>query len=447
MQDIIPAGGLLFVVQAGTLAEASGSCQAVMKLRNILQSSASALAAPDHSPAVAAIAMQPADGEQAGLNSTAVAQVKYEAFDALNTAFCEHIYGVALQLLNQQYNEDVLAKQFVDISDRDDPFDRSCSIASQSENSGKNRYRDVIPYDHNRVLLPPVQLESSSTSDAATTSRHSSSGSHVLNSNSSHHSSTDDATYINASYMGDPHSVDQSSNPVFDYIATQGPLPNTVADFWRMAVATNSSAIVMLTGLTDGSPILGSSRPRCAAYFPDQEQDCLCIPGGITVTCVHKSDLDENVFFRQLEVVWSSSPNQQHLWINHYQYSAWPDFGVPGITHSVLTLCHALDSCRRPRCKIIVHCSAGVGRTGTFIGTTCNTACLIEHSVEMHAFICCIARSQSCEQAHTAAHCGPCSNIYILQLFRVSDPGPPYGSHLCTISTSISLASLHHSLL
>jgi tyrosine-protein phosphatase non-receptor type 9 len=217
----------------------------------------------------------------------------------------------------------------------------------------------------------------------------------------------------------------------------QGPLPATVQDFWRMVAVTNTSAIVMLTGLSDGSPKLGNSKPRCAAYFPENEQDTLRLPSA-TVTCVHKNSLDENVHFRQLEVAWSepvaaatapavtaaaggpgaaaaaaaggagssiaagaacaagtgsSSSSQQvqsqplRLWINHYEYAGWPDYGVPPTTGSVLALCHALDGCRRAGCKIVVHCSAGVGRTGTFIATDVLLQRLHSLSLRLHGSV------------------------------------------------------------
>jgi tyrosine-protein phosphatase non-receptor type 9 len=216
----------------------------------------------------------------------------------------------------------------------------------------------------------------------------------------------------------------------------QGPLPATVQDFWRMVAVTNTSAIVMLTGLSDGSPKLGNSKPRCAAYFPENEQDVLRLPGA-TVTCVHKNSLDENVHFRQLEVAWSesvaaatapaataaggavaaaaaggaagsssssaagaacpagagSSSSQQvqsqplRLWINHYEYAGWPDYGVPPTTGSVLALCHALDGCRRAGCKIVVHCSAGVGRTGTFIATDVSLQRLHSLTLQLHGSV------------------------------------------------------------
>jgi tyrosine-protein phosphatase non-receptor type 9 len=318
-----------------------------------------------------------------------LSDVKVQALEALNAAFCKHIYSTALSYLQQQYSFDHVTQQFLDILEQDDPYESPCSIAHAEGNSGKNRYRDVVPYDHNRVLLPPLQQQQ----------HHSSSSSAAVNHSSNSSSSKAPGTYINASYMTDPWLPGDASQALV-YIATQGPLPSTVADLWRMVAVTNTSAIVMLTGLTDSSMSLGNSRPRCAPYFPDKEQDCLRLPGSITVTCVHKNSLDENVFFRQLEVVWAP-PQQQHaaaqhqqqqhaghaaqqqqpqpqviqqppqqpqrLWINHYQYANWPDYGIPPTTSSVRVLCHALDGCRRAGCKIVVHCSAGVGRTGTFV--------------------------------------------------------------------------------
>lgn len=324
---------------------------------------------PAGPPPEQAVAGQHGDDALAQTAPHQVAEVKVQALEALNSAFCQHIYTTALQYLRQNYNMDTIGQQFMDILDKDDPYDSPCSVANHSANTCKNRYRDVVPYDHNRVALPPLTTSSTSSSTTSSTSLTRSVGTQGSSScHSSISGTSGDSSYINASFMSDLRAVADNSSQATGYIATQGPLPNTVADFWRMVSATNTSAIVMLTGLTDGSTTLGNSRPRCAAYFPDEEQDCLRLPGSITVTCVHKNNLDENVFFRQLEVVWAANPQQQRLWINHYQYSAWPDYGVPPSTHSVLALSHALDGCRRAGCKIVVHCSAGVGRTGTFVG-------------------------------------------------------------------------------
>lgn len=369
--------------------------------------------------------------------------VRAQALEAMNSAFCHHVYSTALDFLQQQYSPNAVAQQFMEILEQDDPYDKPCHVAHQDANCSKNRYRDVVPYDHNRVALPPTH---SSGCPAANSACNSSSNSNsrlvgavaigsglaaggaasAINNSSSSSSccntaSSTDGTYINASFMSDPRQAGDAQ--ALSYIGTQGPLPSTVSDFWRMVAVTNTSAVVMLTSLTDGCPTLGNSRPRCAPYFPDKEQDVLRLPDNIIITCVHKTNLDDNVFFRQLEVLCpcgsaclgggsssssvakgggpsacsstsSSSQLQQHsqqhqllpyqqqqqasvsfpqgyqpvrLWINHYQYAAWPDYGVPSSTNSVLALSHALDGCRRTGCTIVVHCSAGVGRTGTFI--------------------------------------------------------------------------------
>jgi tyrosine-protein phosphatase non-receptor type 9 len=344
------------------------------------------------------------------------ADVKLQTAEALNSAFCRHIYSTALQYLQQQCSTEDLEQQFLDILDKDDPFDQPCTVAHQDVNCSKNRYRDVVPYDHNRVCLPlapapaatgansSLAAAAAATAAAATAASKAALGLGYTSTN-----------YINASFMSDPQ-LPGDHAALQGYVATQGPLPATVVDFWRMVAATNASAIVMLTGLLDGSPTLGNSKPRCAAYFPENEQDVLRLPGAL-VTCVHKNSLDENVHFRQLEVLWldkaagkaaagqaggaagtsstaaaasssgASRHQQQRLWINHYEYAGWPDYGVPPTTASVLALCHALDGCRRAGCKIVVHCSAGVGRTGTFIAIDVLLQRLHSLSLQLHGSV------------------------------------------------------------
>lgn len=191
------------------------------------------------------------------------------------------------------------------------------------------------------------------------------------------HMSAPDDTYINASFLSDASAAISNCSQV-GYIATQGPLPNTVTDFWRMVTAANVSAIVMLTELCMNTIGHGSNRAMCAAYYPDGQNDVLELPGGFTITCVYKKQLTDSLLFRQLEVVCPAAtqpasqlqqPQQEkRMWVNHYKLAGWPDSGVPCNTRSVRALSQALDSCRRGGCKIVAHCSAGVGRTGTFIG-------------------------------------------------------------------------------
>jgi tyrosine-protein phosphatase non-receptor type 9 len=415
-----------------------------------------------HEGPAAAAAPRQLQQQLAARQDSALGRV--QAVEALNTAFCRRIYSTALQHLRAQFEAADLQQQFLDILDQDDPYNQPCSVAHSDANSAKNRYRDVVPYDHNRVCLPqhhqqqqhsapaaaaatagggalgataqaapalalpaaaaaaaafkatpPCVLSSSvhsfSCSSSSSSSAAKGAAASVASKPSASNASASAGAYINASFMGDP-ALRGDQAALQGYIATQGPLPSTVADFWAMVASTNTSAIVMLTGLCDGSPTLGNSRPRCAAYFPEAEADVLRLPGGARVTCVHKNSLDDNVHFRQLEVVWPEPPSgaaaataaaaqqqphlqqlhqqpqqPQRLWINHYEYAGWPDYGVPPSTGSVLALCHALDGCRRAGCKLAVHCSAGVGRTGTFIAVDILLQRLHALSLQLHGAV------------------------------------------------------------
>lgn len=334
------------------------------------------------------------------------ADAKAQTLEAMDSAFCEHIYTTALQYLQQHYSYETINQQFSSILD-DDDFDdvMNSTIANHFTNVEKNRYRDVVPYDSNRVALPSLTTSNSKSLNSTTVAQLRALP-RSISAPAAHCSgsfSTYDDTYINASFISDPGIPNRStgtsiscscssssSSQGVGYIATQGPLPNTVADFWRMVAAVDISAIVMATELTMTTIGHGASRALCAAYFPDELHDCLRLPGDITVTCVHKTHLYESLLFRQLEVVCplmqppqqqgpqqqQQGPQQQQqpvqrrkrLWVNHYKIAGWPDYGVPSDTLAVRALSHALDGCRRAGCKIVVHCSAGVGRTGTFIG-------------------------------------------------------------------------------
>ncbi|VDO05830.1 unnamed protein product [Rodentolepis nana] len=198
----------------------------------------------------------------------------------------------------------------------------SLSAATESENRWKNRYRDIIPYDETRVLL-----QSESTGD-----------------------------YINANY------VKVNEVPSRRYILTQGPLPQTVVHFWQMVLEQKSSVIIMLNRFTEKGTI------KCFNYFPLNPQQTLTFPEStFSVTCIS----EENKGFyaiRTLEVV-NSDTNETHR-IQHFHYTRWPDFGVPDYPSSMLNLLWdvrrtgALDDPDHPS---IVHCSAGVGRSGTFV--------------------------------------------------------------------------------
>ncbi|KAM5191977.1 receptor-type tyrosine-protein phosphatase T-like [Mantella aurantiaca] len=190
-----------------------------------------------------------------------------------------------------------------------------CSVGLSQENQAKNRYKKVLPYDDSRVVLR------------------------------SSHSRSD---YINASY------IDGYKAPKF-YIATQGPIPETVSDFWSMVWQENSSVIVMLTGLEEQNKV------KCERYWPEQSQTY----GDITVSVqqiVHTGAFTIRSFsLKKVQSVGQMMVEQIH-------YLRWPDHGVPKNTSDMVQLVELTNNCNSPRSgPIIVHCSAGIGRTGTFL--------------------------------------------------------------------------------
>nr|XP_036874707.1 receptor-type tyrosine-protein phosphatase eta isoform X2 [Manis javanica] len=191
--------------------------------------------------------------------------------------------------------------------------------AELAENRGKNRYNNVLPYDISRVKLS-VQTHS-----------------------------TDD--YVNANYMPGYHSKK-------DFIATQGPLPNTLKDFWRMVWEKNIYAIVMLTKCVE------QGRTKCEEYWPSkQAQDY----GNITVAMTSEIILPEWTI-RDFTVK-NIRTSESHP-LRQFHFTSWPDHGVPDATDLLINFRYLVRDYMRqspPESPVLVHCSAGVGRTGTFI--------------------------------------------------------------------------------
>ncbi|XP_052038855.1 receptor-type tyrosine-protein phosphatase eta [Apodemus sylvaticus] len=191
--------------------------------------------------------------------------------------------------------------------------------AEIAENRGKNRYNNVLPYDISRVKLS-VQTHS-----------------------------TDD--YINANYMPGYHSKK-------DFIATQGPLPNTLKDFWRMVWEKNVYAIVMLTKCVE------QGRTKCEEYWPSKQAHDY---GDITVAMTSEVVLPE---WTIRDFVVKNMQNSESHPLRQFHFTSWPDHGVPDTTDLLINFRYLVRDYMKqipPESPILVHCSAGVGRTGTFI--------------------------------------------------------------------------------
>ncbi|KFM13857.1 Receptor-type tyrosine-protein phosphatase eta, partial [Aptenodytes forsteri] len=191
--------------------------------------------------------------------------------------------------------------------------------AELAENRGKNRYNNVLPYDISRVKL------------------------------SDQSSATDD--YINANYM-------PGYNSKKAFIAAQGPLPDTIEDFWHMIWEKNIYSIVMLTKCVE------QGRTKCEQYWPDKQSKSY---GDIIVTMVSEIVLPEWTI-RDFTVEKSNTP-ESHT-VRQFHFTSWPDHGVPEATDLLINfrhLVHEYSSQNPVDSPTLVHCSAGVGRTGTFI--------------------------------------------------------------------------------
>ncbi|XP_041805038.1 receptor-type tyrosine-protein phosphatase S-like isoform X2 [Chelmon rostratus] len=185
-------------------------------------------------------------------------------------------------------------------------------------NKPKNRYANVIAYDHTRVVLAPIEG--------------------ILGSD-----------YINANYI-DGYRKQNA------YIATQGPLAETFGDFWRMVWEQRAASVVMMTRLEE------KSRIKCDQYWPSRGTETY---GMIQVTLLDTMEL-ATFCVRTLSLHKSGSSERRE--VRQFQFTAWPDHGVPEYPTPFLNFLRRVKACNPPDAgPIIAHCSAGVGRTGCFI--------------------------------------------------------------------------------
>ncbi|XP_012862265.2 tyrosine-protein phosphatase non-receptor type 3 [Echinops telfairi] len=204
------------------------------------------------------------------------------------------------------------------------------TFAKLPQNLDKNRYKDVLPYDTTRVLLQGSE------------------------------------DYINASYV---NMEIPAANLVNKYIATQGPLPHTCAQFWQVVWDQKLSLIVMLTTLTE------RGRTKCHQYWPDPPS--VVEHGAFHIRC-QSEDCTIAYVFREM-LVTNSETGEEHA-VTHLQYVAWPDHGVPDDSSDFLEFVNYMRSLRVDSEPVLVHCSAGIGRTGVLV--TMETAmCLIERKL------------------------------------------------------------------
>lgn len=231
----------------------------------------------------------------------------------------------ALDIITEKLadNAKVIGYEFERLKHSPESEWNALQLSVAAANPKSNRYINVMPFDQNRVVL------------------------------------TGPSDYINASVL----TSKAASLPPWSYIVTQGPLANTSAQFWQMVLEQRTAVIVMLTRVTE------KQAEKCAQYFPLNldEKIAFELPNrtiSVRVTAVR--DLDSDICLRELRVT-DSATTAQHQ-VCHYHYHRWPDFGIPSSPLPLRRLAHLLDESDNPQAgSPVVHCSAGIGRTGTFV--------------------------------------------------------------------------------
>nr|XP_057907212.1 receptor-type tyrosine-protein phosphatase-like N isoform X3 [Doryrhamphus excisus] len=196
----------------------------------------------------------------------------------------------------------------------------SVTLAQSDPNAKKNRCHDSLPYDHARVKLKAEINPSRSD-------------------------------YINAS----PIIEHDPRMPA--YIATQGPLSHTISDFWQMVWENGCTVIVMMTALVE------EGEKQCDRYWPDE---------GSSLYHIYEVNLvSEHIWCKDFLVrsfYLKNVQTQETRTLTQFHFLSWPAHGIPTSTRPLLDFRRKVNKCYRGRsCPIIVHCSNGTGRTGTYI--------------------------------------------------------------------------------
>ena len=209
------------------------------------------------------------------------------------------------------------------------------SISAAMERGDKNRYPNIWPFEWNRIKIPQT---------------------------------TPNENYFNGSLIWNGQSIARR------YIATQAPVPGTFEDFWKVVWGEGVQVIVCLTAAEEGGQVRfldvdGTDEIKCHPYWTANTA------GEMHIMPVHETIVSlgagQSAILRTLMLQNRAEPFATLREIIHLHYEGWPDFGIPAEAATILSLVRLLNEVVARRVKaanapVVVHCSAGCGRTGTF---------------------------------------------------------------------------------
>ncbi|CAF3333766.1 unnamed protein product [Rotaria socialis] len=259
------------------------------------------------------------DGNASNANSVNYFDANYKDFDSTSIPINQFTGYVGRMHKDGDFG---FVRLFEDVCEVSKTYTFPADVSQLEYNKARNRYTNILTYDHSRVKL------SSDDRDGR-------------------------GNYINANYVDGHHKANA-------YIATQGPMPNTINDFWRMIWEKDVSVLVMITNIKE------RGRVKCDLYWPQEGSETY---GNIQVTLV--STISYAYYVKRIFAIRSKNNRKRIAFerlVHHFHYTDWPDHGVPLFTLPVLSFIRRSSACNpETGGPIVVHCSAGVGRTGTYI--------------------------------------------------------------------------------
>ncbi|XP_022082477.1 uncharacterized protein LOC110974871 isoform X2 [Acanthaster planci] len=194
----------------------------------------------------------------------------------------------------------------------------STNEGERDSNIRKNRYKDILPFDYTRIVLPEIE-------------------------------DVEGSDYINANYI-------MGVNGKNVYVAAQGPLPHTVNDFWRLLWETGVEVVIMACNEYE------SGKHKCEKYWADENETKQF--GNVTVSLITQLRVTPDFMIRTLK----ASNQEEERVLNQFHYTAWPDHGVPKSVKPIMDMIQLFrEYLPSEESVVVMHCSAGCGRTGTMI--------------------------------------------------------------------------------